>query len=260
MAKDTKYESMEKTLSAVGKEVFVRFYYDFKDKEISDEELSLKLLRENPRTISANQNFRIPRARHIFKTGQELKALNYIIKSVRLSGEVKELARVILERETFSNLTNEDIEDEKFLIELNSDVIYSEDLKFEYDNRPKSSKQERTITATKYPRSKTVSKNALAKANYLCEVDNSHWVFKRRNSNKTYTEPHHLVPLSAHKDFKNIDLDREQNVVSLCSHCHNLLHYGEDVDQVLKPLYEARKELLEKVGIFVSYEQLKKYY
>ena len=100
----------------------------------------------------------------------------------------------------------------------------------------------------------------MAKANYLCEVDNSHWVFKRRNSNKTYTEPHHLVPLSAHKDFKNIDLDREQNVVSLCSHCHNLLHYGEDVDQVLKPLYEARKELLEKVGIFVSYEQLKKYY
>lgn len=94
----------------------------------------------------------------------------------------------------------------------------------------------------------------------MCEADNSHFVFRRKNSNTNYTEPHHLVPLSASKDFPDVDLDREQNVVSLCSNCHNLLHYGADIDGLLTLLYNQRKELLAAVGIVLTYDQLRKYY
>ena len=55
------------TLAAVGKAVFVNFYYDFKDFSISKDELAKKILSENPGSKSDSQNFRIPRARHIFE-------------------------------------------------------------------------------------------------------------------------------------------------------------------------------------------------
>ena len=46
--KDIKYEDLNKTLAAVGKAVFVNFYYDFKDFSISKDELAKKILSENP--------------------------------------------------------------------------------------------------------------------------------------------------------------------------------------------------------------------
>ena len=94
----------------------------------------------------------------------------------------------------------------------------------------------------------------------MCEVSDQHQLFKRKNSNINYTEPHHLVPLYAADKFPDIDLDREQNVVSLCSGCHNWLHYGSDIDVVLRPLYEKRRELLRSIGIDITYEQLKEFY
>ena len=45
--KDTKYIDLNTTLSAVGKAVFVNFYYDFKNASLSDHEIAEKLLREN---------------------------------------------------------------------------------------------------------------------------------------------------------------------------------------------------------------------
>lgn len=88
------------------------------------------------------------------------------------------------------------------------------------------------------------------------QVDNSHFVFKRRNSSDNYTEPYHLILLSAYRDFSGIDLDREQNIVSLCSNCHNMLHYGASYNE----LYVQRKELLKQIGIVVSCGQLVSYY
>lgn len=53
-----------------------------------------------------------------------------------------------------------------------------------------------------------------------------------------------------------------ENIVSLCSHCHNLLHYGklEDKIPVLDKLYDERKEALERVGLGITFEELKEYY
>ena len=117
-----------------------------------------------------------------------------------------------------------------------------------------------SIEMKRYPRSRTVAKNALSKACFMCEVSEQHQLFKRKNSNLNYTEPHHLVPLHAAHLFPNVDLDREQNVVSLCSGCHNWLHYGADIDSVLRPLYEKRRDLLRSIDIDITYEQLKDLY
>ena len=150
--------------------------------------------------------------------------------------------------------------DLSFFREVDREIIYSDIKDFVYDNTPHPPKEATHSLIKQYHRSKIVSRNALIKAGCLCEVDNTHPVFKRKNSDMNYTEPHHLIPVYAFADFPDVDLDREQNVVSLCSHCHNLLHYGSEIDYVLKPLYEQRKELLKLIGLEITYEDLKKYY
>ena len=101
--KDTKYEDLNKTLAAVGKAVFVNFYYDFKDFSISKDELAKKILSENPGSKSDSQNFRIPRARHIFESGQEKEALRIIIESKRVDKKAIEKAKNILVKEIITN-------------------------------------------------------------------------------------------------------------------------------------------------------------
>ncbi len=259
---DSKYNNLEDNLNAIGKAVFVNFYYDFKDMAISTEELSKKLLRENPRSRSVRQGFRIPRARHIFEMGQEIDALKIIIHSERVDIEAREKATEILLHESRQKEIEIEFKDEMlFNAELNKEICYSEKAYFEYDNKPHSPKELKNIGSSKrYPRSRSVATNALMQANYMCEVDNSHKVFKRKNSDINYTEPHHIVPLFAANDFPNIDLDREQNIISLCSFCHNLLHYGSDIVPVLRLIYDKRKNLLRDIGIDITFEQLLRYY
>ena len=84
--------------------------------------------------------------------------------------------------------------------------------------------------------------------------------FLRKNGNP-YTEPHHLIPISKYRDFE-YSVDVMENIVSLCSHCHNLLHYGrfEDKVPILEKLYKERKDALHTCGLDLTLEQLKSYY
>ncbi len=109
-------------------------------------------------------------------------------------------------------------------------------------------------------RSPLQAANALRKALFKCEYNEKDLTFLRKNG-KPYTEPHHLIPLSKYKDFK-YSLDVMENIVSLCSHCHNLLHYGrfEDKLPILRKLYEERKDVLKKCGLELTFEQLASYY
>lgn len=259
--RDTKYLNLEATLSAIGKATFVNFYYDFKDTAMPADELAEKIFRESPKARSAKQSFRIPRARHIFEIGKEIDALRIIINSPKVEPAAREKARIILENEQLSQLKYAEYEKEQsFISELNSSIPYMDEAEVEYENLPKSPKVGIDTIAHKYPRSRNVAQRALVKAKFQCECDAEHRTFKRKNCSMNYTEPHHLIPLYAAKDFPEIDLDREQNVVSLCSNCHNWLHYGDDIDVILKPLYEERKELLKAIGADITYEQLKSYY
>ena len=106
-----------------------------------------------------------------------------------------------------------------------------------------------------YPRNKQTSVNALIKARCRCEIDQDHPSFLRRNSNELYMEPHHLIPTCFHDRF-NVSLDIEENIVSLCSNCHNQLHYGQDIVPLITQLFELRRDVLASAGINITLAEL----
>lgn len=110
-----------------------------------------------------------------------------------------------------------------------------------------------------YPRKASVAAEAIALSGYKCEICADHPTFVRRNNGKPYMEPHHLVPMSYQDHFDN-SLDRKENIVSLCSNCHNEIHYGKDAAKLVETLYSVRKDLLESVGIIVSLSELQQMY
>ncbi len=112
-------------------------------------------------------------------------------------------------------------------------------------------------------RNSRIAADALRRADYKCEYDTKDRIFERK-SGKGYTEPHHLIPISKYRDFdyKQCNLDTMENIVSLCSHCHNLLHYGQLDDKmpILEKIYKDRKDALKQVGLDISLEKLTEYY
>ena len=102
--------------------------------------------------------------------------------------------------------------------------------------------------------------DALQHAEYKCEYDPMDRTFLRKNG-KAYTEPHHLIPISKYRDF-GYSVDVMENIVSLCSHCHNLLHYGriEDKEAILSKLFHERETALKNCGLDLTLEQLLTYY
>lgn len=116
-----------------------------------------------------------------------------------------------------------------------------------------------------YPRDKKVSANALKRANYTCEFCPNHPSFLRKNKNIKYMEPHHLIPLHMHSFFEK-SLDVEANIVSLCSNCHNQIHYG-DGRAIISRLWDLRQAELSAVqldrmisGTLMSKDELLKMY
>ena len=67
------------------------------------------------------------------------------------------------------------------------------------------------------------------------------------------------MPLSFQDDFE-YSLDIEENIVSLCSNCHNEIHYGYNAKNIISQLYEERKDLLKGKGIDITLEKLLSYY
>ena len=106
-----------------------------------------------------------------------------------------------------------------------------------------------------YKRRHEVVANVLSAANYKCEANCTCELFLRKDRIHTYTEAHHLIPLCYQSSFQN-SLDVEANVISLCPHCHRLLHYGADNQAVLKQLYQQRRHRLSKCGLDISFEDL----
>lgn len=98
--RDTKHVDLETTLKAVGKEAFVKFYYDFKSRKLGQSQLAEKIYKENPRSKSTNQNLRIGRAFYIFDNKLEIEALQIIIGSSKVSDAVKLRAKELLLKES----------------------------------------------------------------------------------------------------------------------------------------------------------------
>lgn len=71
--------------------------------------------------------------------------------------------------------------------------------------------------------------------------------------------PHHLVPMSYQKDFV-YSIDIEENIVALCSCCHDEVHHGKNREKLLDILYKEHREVLLRVGIDISFDELKTMY
>lgn len=153
-----------------------------------------------------------------------------------------------------------DAEEDQSLIDDLKKTTMDQFLPLQYQSQPIArSAAKVTEGRPAYPRDRKVAMNALAHADYRCEIDREHPTFIRKHSNCRYTEPHHLVPM-AYQDRYLYSLDREQNIVSLCSHCHNEIHYGSDAQRLIRALYDQRKEQLEEIGIAITLEELLEMY
>lgn len=146
--------------------------------------------------------------------------------------------------------------DNTYINELKHKSLSNTPKNFVYKAQPQKVKNPILKEGIKiYPRNKQTAINALIHANYCCEIDSNHPSFIRKSSNKNYTEPHHLVPMAFQEQF-DVSLDVEENIVSLCSNCHNEIHYGRYADSLLKKLYAERKNILANVGIHISLNDL----
>lgn len=168
---------------------------------------------------------------------------------------VKAMAALYPELSTSVDIEVEKKEDNRLIEELKHANVGSVD-GFEYSGEPKEKAAPVYMNGHKtYPRDRQTAINALVHANYECEVDVNHPTFIRKKSDKKYTEPHHLIPMAFSDEF-DVSLDVEENIVSLCSNCHNQIHYGKDADVLLRKLYEERKDALTNVGIKITLERL----
>ena len=150
---------------------------------------------------------------------------------------------------------NESVDD-TFVGTLRHSGLSDAESDFEYAGKPQPVKEAIVKDGIKiYPRDRKVAINALIHAHFKCEIDNSHRTFIRKDSDKSYTEPHQLVPLSCQEQF-DVSLDVEENIVSLCSNCHNEIHYGKDADVLIRLLYSKRIEMLHKAGIRIGLDDL----
>lgn len=185
--------------------------------------------------------------------------LNYILsESLKLDGNDELRSRI--DELTQEGLIAEDLADEEEIIDINNDYNLEEGGQIETSESPQDKKELiSNKSGEKYPRNKEVAKNSLKLSNFKCEINNEHFTFNRKNNGLPYTEPHHLIPLSRHDDFEN-SLDVEYNIVSLCSNCHNEIHYGENYEKLITQLYNQRQEMLELMKIDVSLETLISYY
>lgn len=149
-------------------------------------------------------------------------------------------------------------EDQDLISAIRDDLMIEKPTSFEYVSKMKTTP---ILVAGHrvYKRDKRTAINALSHAGYQCEIDHAHPTFLRKNSDKAYTEPHHLIPMEFSDDFE-VSLDVEANIVSLCSNCHNQIHYGQGADALIAQLYHRRRVALEQAGIHITLEKLFEYY
>ena len=158
-----------------------------------------------------------------------------------------------------SRISDVNKEDEVNLVEFNEFASFDSAKSDVYYKKVPQKKNVYSSTQVKIERSRKTAENALILANFKCEINNEHYTFIRKNQNVPYTEAHHLVPL-AYSELFSCSLDVEENIVSLCSTCHNKIHYGKEAELLIRHLYASRKELLRQAGIVLSEQELLEMY
>jgi 5-methylcytosine-specific restriction endonuclease McrA len=120
----------------------------------------------------------------------------------------------------------------------------------------------------RYKTDPRLSKTVIDIAGYACDLigktSGDHQTFDSEQGHR-YVEAHHLIPMKAQKDFPGMNLDRIENIVSLCPNCHRAVHLGTKAEKIahLKPLYDERMPKLKAIypELDLSFDDLiNKYY
>lgn len=126
-------------------------------------------------------------------------------------------------------------------------------------------KPAKMTTSNSLVRDPAFAKKALERDNYSCLIDNNHNTFITKAGNH-YVEGHHIIPFTIDNAIKyqekNIFLDHNNNIISLCPNCHRQIHYGnkEAKEELIKIVYEKSKKMLKDLNIEIDYEALLKLY
>ncbi|MGG3641173.1 hypothetical protein ABES38_07295 [Bacillus gobiensis] len=161
------------------------------------------------------------------------------------------------DKEYIDELLKEEIEFEKYIKDNPADVSRGI-----IEDKPKDKPNHRLVNNKKvWSRNPKYASEAVADADYLCEFDNQHLHFISKFNQKNYVEAHHLIPMQYQEQFE-CSLDIHANIVSICSVCHKKIHFGlfEDKKEILKKLFNKRRERLKAGGIYIDINQLYSYY
>jgi 5-methylcytosine-specific restriction enzyme A len=113
-----------------------------------------------------------------------------------------------------------------------------------------------TSNSTAWIRDSNISKAALKRADYTCELatdSDSHDSFIAHCTKKNYVEAHHLIPMKEQENFK-YSLDNALNIVALCPNCHKMIHYADKAVRkiIITEIFEKRKNDLDAYKITLS--------
>lgn len=101
-------------------------------------------------------------------------------------------------------------------------------------------------------------------SDHKCEINPEHITFTNASGKHQYLECHHIIPLSAQKDFPNIKLDSMFNIIALCPICHMQVHHAvpKEKGEIFSKMYNLRKEEMEQHGFDLAKinEIFNKYY
>lgn len=191
---------------------------------------------------------------------------NYLSKIQKMSIYNKEPDLTLTLKEDIDVDNNEMNLDAPIITDVDQDKVI---LSFAYDVKSEKFKKQNNRTPIPYTRGNTIryktnariSKTALDLANYTCMGNHDHITFTSKLGTQ-YMEAHHLIPMMAQKDFA-INLDRIENIVSICPVCHSAIHVGDEATRIelLKKLYDLKSDELKSVGLNISFGELfSKYY
>ena len=183
----------------------------------------------------------------------EDKPYRYTLKEegYKLASEVDEILEKhkildsIIDEETDSVDSVETIKGINYYSNHELMMIHEENSSFDFFNAYDASVHKKG----RVPTDPKIKYTRFKQTNFCCEVNSEHRTFPT-NSYPNYLEGHHLIPVSAQRNFPSIKLDCIENMVSLCPICHSQIHYGtrEARQEVFNKIIESRIKDFESIG------------
>lgn len=238
-------------------EAIRKFKYLYKDYTIIDlmdqKNLSSEqdIIDQTIRNIMVSNYFK--KKNNILFNRSETKPYRYTLKEegLRLSAEVDE----ILARYKMIESMQEEETDSLDSINISKGIGYYTDKELaEIHEKNKNYNFYDAYDSSKYhkgrvPTDPKIKTTRFRQMNYRCEVNAEHITFPTKIY-PNYLEGHHLVAISAQRNFSSINLDCIENMVSLCPNCHCQIHYGtRDAKlETFNNIVKKRKKDLESIG------------